>query len=199
MSTQNPFVDNPDVAEIWELGYVAGFAEPEIDHFLPISEELLESYQLGEQAGRDDRRRLPPQSQEEGGQEGESVWGELLEIGIIHALGEGLQHLGVKAGGLISLVLEVIQIPGDVSLTTLEPEWEGPVDQEGDTYVALCGRTDHTMLFEETITSDGYWIGPQRTTFSDAVADRNNHEHPESIIVRCSTTDGTCGPVWPVQ
>lgn len=198
MATQNPFVDNPNLAEIWELGYVAGFAEPETDHFLPIAEDFVESYQRGEQTGRDDRRRLPPQAQD--GEEHHDEWGEaLFEFAFVHALGEGLVHLGLKAGGLIMLVFDVIQIPGDVSFSALEPDWEGPVDQEGDTYVAICGRTDHVMHAVETVTSDGYWVGPQRATFKEAAADRSAHEHSESITVRCSASEGTCGPVWPVQ
>ena len=102
------------------------------------------------------------------------------------------------AGGLITLVIDVIQIHGDTPLKPLEPDWEGPVDR-GETYIALCGRTDHPMLLAGTVTDDGYWVGPQRETFKEAVGDRSVHQHPESIIVRCSVPDGTCGPVWPVR
>jgi len=201
MATKNPFVNTPDFAEVWELGYMAGFAEPETDHFIPFSEELLNAYQRGVQVGRDDRRLLP--SGEAPSDEGHGQWGEFakeaVEFGVIHALGEGLEHLGLKAGGLIALVFEVVLIPGDVSFRALEPDWEGPVDQENDTYVGVCGRTEHAMHPAETVTSDGYWVGPQRKTFKEAAADRNNHQHAESIIVRCSASDGTCGPVWPVK
>jgi hypothetical protein len=198
MATQNPFVSNPVSAEVWELGYVAGFAEPEIDHFLPLAEELVEKYQLGEQAGRDDRRLHPPESQAD--EDHHDEWGEaLVESALVHALGEGLVHLGIKAGGLIMLVFDVVQIPGDVSFRALEPDWEGPVDQEGDTYVAVCGRTDHAMQPLGTITDDEYWVGTQRHTFKEAAADRGIHQHPESIVVRCSAPEGTCGPVWPVK
>jgi hypothetical protein len=51
----------------------------------------------------------------------------------------------------------------------------------------------------ETVTSDGYWVGPQRKIFKEAAADHSMHQHPESIVVRCSASDGTCGPVWPVK
>ena len=68
MATTNPFVDKPELAEKWELGYIAGFAEPETDHFLPLAPDFLESYQLGEQAGRDDRRLQPPTPQADGEQ-----------------------------------------------------------------------------------------------------------------------------------
>jgi hypothetical protein len=198
LATKNPFVDKPDLAEKWELGYIAGFAEPETDHFLPLAPDFLESYQLGEQAGRDDRRLQPPEEQADGEHH---EWGgeELLESALLHALGEGLVHLGIKAGGLITLILDVIQIPGDVRLKPLEPDWEGPVDQEGETYVALCGRTDHPMLLAGTVTDDGYWVGPQRETFKEAFSDRSVHQHPEAIVARCSLPDGTCGAVWPVK
>src|SRR5437870_3082618 len=148
MATRNPFVNDPPSAEVWELGYVAGFAEPETDHFLPFSPELLDVYQRGEQVGRDDRRQLPPG--EDPAEEGHSQWAEVgeevLKFGFLHALGEGLVHLGIKAGGLITLLFDVVQIPTDGStITPLEPDFEGPVDQEGETYVVVCGRTDHAM------------------------------------------------------
>jgi hypothetical protein len=202
MATRNPFVNNPESAEVWELGYVAGFAEPETDHFLPLSEELAEPYQRGEQVGRDDRRRLPPGDAPSDGEE-HIQWAEFgegaFEFGFVHALGEGLVHLGLKAGGLIMLVFDVIQIPGDVSFKALEPDFEGPVDQEGESFVAICGRTDHVMAPDGVVTDDGYWVGPERDTFAGAAADRRRHQHTEGVVVRCSTADQTCGPVWPLQ
>ena len=201
MATRNPFINNPSSAEVWELGYVAGFAEPEADHFLPFSPELLDVYQRGEQVGRDDRRQLPPG--EDSAEEGHSQWAEVaeaaFEFGFVHALGEGLVHIGVKAGGLITLLFDVVQIPGDVSFAALEPDFEGPVDQEGETYVVVCGRTDHAMQPDGVVTDDGYFVGSVRQTFSEAMADRRGHQHPEAIVVRCSESDSTCGPVWPLQ
>ena len=201
MATRNPFVSNAPFAEAWELGYVAGFAEPETDHFLPFSEELADAYHRGEQTGRDDRRKLPPSDTQPEGEA--SHWAEFgeaaFEFGFVHALGEGLVHLGLKAGGLIMLVFDVVQIPGDVSFTALEPGWEGPVDQDGESYIAVCGRTDHAMQPDGTVTDDGYWVGPEQQTFARAAADRKRHQHTEAIVVRCSTADATCGPVWPLQ
>lgn len=200
MATRNPFVSNPATAEVWELGYVAGFAQPETDHFLPFSEELLNVYQRGEQVGRDDRRRLPPG---DAPAEGHSQWAEFgeaaFEFGFVHALGEGLVHLGLKAGGLVMLVFDVVQIPGDVSFTALEPDYEGPVDQEGESYVVVCGRTDHAMQPDGVVTDDGYFVGPERQSFREAAADRRGHQHMEAIVVRCSAADSTCGPIWPLQ
>ncbi|MCL4476562.1 MAG: hypothetical protein M1508_10105, partial [Nitrospirae bacterium] len=134
---------------------------------------------------------------------GHSQWAEFCEAALefisLHALGEGLVHLGLKAGGLIMLVFDVVQIPGDVSFRALEPDWEGPVDQNGESYVAVCGRTDHAMQPDGVVTDDGYWVGPERQSFRDAAADRSRHHHTEAIVVRCSTADSTCGPVWPLQ
>src|SRR5207248_2287205 len=110
MATRNPFVNDPPSAEVWELGYMAGFAEPETDHFLPFAPELLDVYQRGEQVGRDDRRRLPPG--DEPPEEEHSQWADVseaaFEFGFVHALGEGLVHIGLKAGGLIMLVFDVV-------------------------------------------------------------------------------------------
>ena len=201
MATRNPFVSNPSTAEVWELGYVAGFAEPETDHFLPVSEELVGAYQRGELAGRDDRRLMPPG--DASAAEDHSQWAEIgqeaVEVGLVHALGEGLVHLGVKAGGLIALLFHVVQIPGDVSFRALERDWEGPVDQDDESYVALCGRSDHAMQPDGVVTDDGYWVGPERRSFREAATDRRGHQHPEAVIVRCSTADSTCGPIWPLQ
>ena len=203
MATRNPFAHDASRGEAWELGYLSGFAEPETDHFLPFSPELTDVYQRGELAGRDDRRRLPPDAsgaeEGDGGEHGGHYWAaELAEHGIIHAIGVVLEKIGLRAGGLISLILTVVTIPGDVQLRPLEPDWEGPTDVEGDIYLALCPRTDHPMV-AVGVTGDGYWAGPARTTFDEAFADRRVHQHAEAVVVRCSSTEGTCGAVWPVQ
>ena len=199
MATQNPFTDNPPSAEVWELGYIDGFAEPETDHFLPFSPDILQIFQLGELAGRDDRRLQPTKNPADG--EDPKEWGvmEVAEPFLIHALGMAAEHIGLKVGGLISLVIEVLMIPGDVQLIPLEPEWEGAVDQGGETYAAVCGLTNHEVQMFGTTTDDGYWVGPERQTFKEAAADRKVHQHPETIVVRCSQPDGACGPVWPLK
>jgi hypothetical protein len=97
-------------------------------------------------------------------------------------------------------VFEVVQMPGhDFRFTALEPDWEGPVDQDGESYVAVCGRTDHAMQPDGVVTDDGYWVGLERQSFRESAADRLGHQHPEAVVVRCSTADSTCGPVWPLQ
>ena len=70
MTTANPYVDDPITAEIFELGYVAGFQDPGGSDFLPLSPELLDIYQQGIDSGRDDAAQSPtawvPRSELEG-------------------------------------------------------------------------------------------------------------------------------------
>lgn len=204
MATRNPFADDDNKGDVWEQGYLAGFAEPETDHFRPFSEELAEAYRQGEQSGRDDRRRQPPDSGEpseesEGHSWVKDVAEEGVEHGLLHAIGMGCEKIFGEIGGLVPVIITVLTIPGDVQLHPLEPEWSGPSDeQEGNTFVAVCPRTDHPMVVEG-VMSDGYWAGPGHTDFGDAEADVQKHGHAEAFVARCSLPDGTCGPVYPMQ
>jgi hypothetical protein len=209
MATSNPHESDPAKGEIWELGYLAGWQDPEHDHILPFAPELLDVYQAGDLAGRDDRRALPavanpPQAQPSAdpGQvddgSGAELAGEAVEHLIVHAIGEGAHFLFGVAGGLVSLVLTVVTIPGDVQLKPLEPDFQGPADQPGDTYIAACPRNDHPMVIDG-VTNDGYWIGQGQVTFAEADAERKSHGHAECFVARCSMADQTCGPVAAVQ
>src|SRR4051812_30202432 len=102
MPTQNPFLNDPEKAEVFEQGYLAGFNRPDTAPFLPLNPDLLDVYIQGAAAGRKDRL-APPEG------ETESVWAdlaaELAEHSLIHALGLGIEGLfKTAAGGLISLV-----------------------------------------------------------------------------------------------
>lgn len=199
MARQNPYRNDDMKGEAWELGYLAGYAEPETDHVMPYGEELLAIYQEGEQGGRDDRRRLPPDQggiSEEGGGHGHMA--EVAEELGLHTLGHVVLHkIFGKVGGLMGLVLIVLEIPGDVQLRPLEEDWSGPVElpDEGDTYVAMCPRTDHPMVAQGVV--EGYWAGPGRKFFSEAVDDLKAHGHGEAFVARCSLSENTCGAVWP--
>jgi hypothetical protein len=199
MATQNPFSGDPVKGEVWEQGLLAGFAEPETDHVLPLSPELLEVYTMGEQAGRDERRRLPP---DEGGvgESGETDPSHLAEVAEelgIHALGHiVLEKLFKAAGGMIAVVITALQIPGDVELHPLEPDFTGPIDQPNEHFIALCPRDDHPLV-QEGVTTDGYWAGPGREFYSEAVTDMKAHGHAEAVVARCDLNEGTCGAVWP--
>jgi len=76
MALQNPHSGDAGLGEAWEQGYLAGYAEPETDHLRPFVPEILDAYLAGEQAGRDERRRLPP---DQGG-DASSEHSQLAEI-----------------------------------------------------------------------------------------------------------------------
>lgn len=200
-ASRNPYRNDNAKGEAWELGYLAGYAEPETDHLMPYSEQLLEVYQEGEQAGRDARRQLPP---DEGLLEGWEVPEALVEVAEhvgIHALGHVvMEKLFHAAGGLAAVVISVVGVPGHEPLAPLEPDWAGAINQPGDKFFAACPRTDHPMVMEG-VRESGYWSGQKRDFYSEAVDDMSAHlrlhSHPETIVVRYSGSDGKCGPVWP--
>jgi hypothetical protein len=199
MADENPFANDAVLGDVWEQGYLAGFAQPEEDHLPPLAPEVLDVYQQGEQAGRDDRRLLPPEGGGFDGQTEPSAMVEVAEEVGISALSHiVLDHIFGTVGGLIAVVIEVVQIPGDVQLHPLEPDWSGPVDQPEDTYIAMCPRTDHSVFVEGAIDG-GYWTGPGRESYADALDDWFAHSHAEAFVARCSLPEGTCGPVWPGQ
>ena len=202
MATLNPHESDPVRGEIWALGYLAGWQDTEHDHVLPLAPELLDIYGEGDLAGRNDRKALPtvspapdaPPADPGEPDAGSELAGEAAEHLIVHAISEGAHLLFGVAAGLVSVVLTVVTIPGDVKLKPIGPDFQGPADQSGDQYLAMCPRKDHPLLVEGA-TSDGYWVGVPRTKFSEADAERKTHGHPECFVARCSTADGTCGPV----
>jgi hypothetical protein len=193
MPTINPFADNIVKAETWQQGYLAGFAEPDIEHFRPFTFDLLEVYRGGDNAGRNDRRAAPS---------GGGVWVDnlvdLIEHVTIHVVGAALEKFIGAAGGLAALVVTVVTIPGDVQLKPLPPEFRGLSDQPGDTYVAVCPRNDHPIILEGA-TAQGFWTGTGHSAFADAAADMQAHTDAEAFVARCSLTDNTCGVVWAVK
>jgi hypothetical protein len=196
LATVNPFANDPEKGAVFEQGYFAGFADPTISDFLPLAPELLTAYKSGVSAGKEDRAN-PPEGNPE------TAWVEAVEIvaehSIVHGLGVVIESAFSKvAGGLISLVLTVVTIPGDVMIKPLEADFEGPADKEGDSYVAMCTRSDHPLV-EVGVTNDGYWMGPVHAEWIDAAQDLGPHQHPESFVARCSISDATCGPVWAVK
>ncbi len=209
MATINPHQSDPATGEVWELGYLAGWQDPEQDHMLPLALEFLEIYQAGDLAGRNDRRALPPVASppsvqppaDSGPADDGSVAelaGEAVEHLIVHAIGEAAHFLFGVAGGLVSLVLTVVTIPGDVKLKPIEPDFQGLADQPGDTYLAACPRSDHPMVIDGA-TNGSYWVGHGHTTLAEADVERKSHGHAECFVARCSTADQTCGPVTAMQ
>jgi hypothetical protein len=100
------------------------------------------------------------------------------------------------------VLITVLGIPGDTQLKPLDNDFSepytGPEDDPDVSFVAVCPRTDHPIPQAGT-TQDGYWTGPARTDFGDALGDTIGHGHSEAGIARCSLTDGTCGLVWAAQ
>jgi hypothetical protein len=76
MATSNPFANDPDKGQAFEQGYFAGFANPDISDFLPLSPDLLAVYQSGVQSGREDRLKPPDGDQ---GTKWVEVGAELVE------------------------------------------------------------------------------------------------------------------------
>ena len=122
MTTTNPYADDPQKAEIFDLGYVAGFQDPDGSGFLPLSPELLDIYQQGIDNGRYDAAHSPtpwvPRSELE--TESSDEWVEHI---LIEGVAEGAAHLFEKAAlGLIGVLITVLQIPGDTALHPLEDD-----------------------------------------------------------------------------
>jgi hypothetical protein len=208
MATSNPFTDDPDKAEAWELGYLTGFEDPDgTDDFRPFSPDLLDVFTQGVDAGREDQIQASPA---DGGawvpksslRDNEDVAEFVLHMGI-----EAIGHIGAKlfgklALGLVGLVLMALEIPTDTPIKPLDDDftetYNGPEDDSNVTFVAACPRTDHPMAAVGT-TEEGYWTGTPQTDFGDALNETIKHGHAEAVVARCSMTDNTCGLVWVAQ
>ncbi len=125
--------------------------------------------------------------------DGESTSHEWWHLGADVAMHAIAERAYGAIGGLASLVITVLQIPGDAQLRPLESDWSGPADQEGDLYFALCTQMDHPMLVDGA-TSDGGWVGPPRSSFAAALTDAGAHHH-RAVVARCSMSESTCGIV----
>jgi hypothetical protein len=205
--TQNPFADDPDKAEVFEVGYLRGFQDPSDDSVPPFAPEFVDVFNQGVDAGREDAiqapssdpdRRWVPKSDL-----AKDSSDEALEHVVIEGVAEIAKHVFKRASlGLIGVLITVLQIQGDTPLRPLDDdfseEYTGP---EGDTnvfFVACCPRTDHPQV-AVGVTSDGYWAGTGQNDFGDALREALQHGHAEAMVARCSLTDNTCGAVWIAQ
>lgn len=190
MSTQNPFQDDSR-AELWELGYLSGFNDPAT---LPDAvPDPADVFQSGFDSGAADRQQDPV----EGHSWLESIVEFVAEESLLHAVGAGIEKVGIEAGGVIGLVLSVVMIPGDVMLKPMADDYQAPANREGDSYVPLCPRKDHGMVIDG-VTPDGFWVGPAGNDFAAAVAACQAHGHSAAFVAMCAPNDGACGPVWPI-
>jgi hypothetical protein len=194
MAVINPFASNDPEGSIWEEGFLAGFAQPDQDHFRPFSPNLLEVFDEGVTAGRNARHAPPPQGSFWAG--ADEVVEEQARSFLIDKL---LEHVIPKLGGLIGLLIDVVQIQGDTPLVPLPEDFNrvlGQNDfQDDPRYVAVCLRNDHPAV-SQGVRSDGTWSGSSHTEFADAIVDMTAHEHAEAFVARCSLRDRTCGAVW---
>ena len=190
MATRNPFQDDSR-AEIWELGYLSGFGDADVPPD-PVPDPV-DVFQAGFESGAADRMTGPAA--------GEGWLKSLIEFAteeaLLHAVGVGIEKVGVGVGGVIGLVLSVVTIPGDVMLKPLEEDFAVPPDREGDIYVPICPRKDHGLVFEG-VTPNGYWIGPASNDFLSAGKSCEQHGHSAAFVALCAPKDHACGPIWPV-
>jgi hypothetical protein len=200
-SVVNPYAADPDPSkpEIWEMGYLVGFQDPGASDFEPYNPDLLDIYQQGFDTGKDDNFSSSPQfmSWEEipAGVE------ELIEHVIIEGFFELSAHIFKKATlGLVGLFISVVGIPSDHMLQPIPDDFEedymGPETDDNISYLAMCPRPDHIGSGLPGVSPEGYWTGNPTNDFGAALSDARDHPHFETLIVRCSTTDNTCGPVW---
>jgi len=206
----NPYASNPEQAEVFELGYIAGFQDPGgNDNFLPLAPELIDIYVEGAEAGRADAHSAPHGdsskvwvAKSELMPQGESSAEEMFEHLTSFAIFKVLETVSRKAiFGLADLVLMVVGIQGNVSPEQLRPlgddfskDYTGPEDSTMF-YVAACARKDHPQV-QVGVTGDGFWAGSGCHDFKVALKDAVQHGHRETLIARCDTQDLTCSTVW---
>src|SRR3954451_7824106 len=97
VTTENPFVDDPEKAEIFETGYLQGFQDPGDDSFPPFAPELLDVFTQGVDAGREDAIQAPPNDPERQwvakSELSEDGISELKEHVVIEAIAEVAKHV----------------------------------------------------------------------------------------------------------
>jgi hypothetical protein len=178
---------NPYAGTKYEEPWAAGFHVGSVDSARTNPPVQLTDYETivwseGALAGREGGK---PESEHEFVHLG-------VEVGIHWALHEALGAVG----GLVGLVIMVLQIPGDTALHPLEDDWSGESggrSNDDAVYFAFCSETTHPMVVSSTLPN-GTWVGPPRSSFAEAAADRDAHEHRASVL-RCSLSEQTCGAV----
>ncbi len=201
MTALNPYAGDGDRDPFWQEGYDKGFNSPDEDFYPPYAEEELAAFEEGVVAGRDDARYSssdparedpllggasePGEPEPDGG-----LLGEVAHLVVPHV---ALEKLAGAPGGLLALLWEVVQIPGDVALTPVSEDWQAEKDREGDFYVAVCPEVH--MTADAHLASNGWWIGDMRSRYDDALYEARDHGHVDTVVVVCSTVDGVCGPV----
>lgn len=208
MATSNPFTDDDAKAEAWELGYMAGFQDPDgADQLPPYTPDLLDVFNQGTDAGREDRIQPPSGNSDTQWMSKSDLSDDSTEDMIEHisieALAELSAHVFKRAAlGLVGVVLTALSVSTDSPMRPLDDDfsepYSGPEDDTNVFFIAVCPRTDHPIPAVGT-TQDGYWTGTAQNDFGDALTETLKHGHSESSVARCSLTDSTCGLVWAAQ
>jgi len=211
MSTRtNPYESEPEKAQAYELGYLAGFQDPagNDEDFRPLAPDLLDIYVEGADAGREDAHAPPsadPQKQ----------WVDRAELAAHSESDEELQEhitsfivfkalellLRKTIFGLVDLVITALGIQGNVSpeqFRALDDDFETRTTTPPDdsiVYVAACARGDHAMV-TANVSADGSWIGTPSGNIEGALQSVLRHEHREAFVARCDVRRKTCSPVW---
>lgn len=207
--TTNPYAAEPGKASPFELGYVAGFQDPDgtDNDLLPLSPELLDIYTEGLEAGRQDAHEPPaaePSAQwvtrTELKEHSESE-DEMREHIATFIIFKSLELVTRKVLlGLVDLVITALSIPGNVTPEMMKAARDlkaSPSDPPDDRkiYIAACSRTDHAML-TVGVQEDGTWAGTATPQFETAVQEAVKHVHAESLVARCDFEEQTCDAVW---
>jgi len=207
----NPFPDDPEKAEVFELGYLTGFQDPagNDSNFLPLTPDLLDIYVQGAEAGREDAHSSPVSddamkwvAKSDLDPTAESSSDEAIEHLTVFTIFKIAEELTGKAiFGLFDLIITAVGIQGNVSPEQFRPldddfseDFNGP-DPDEVFYVAACPRKDHPQV-EVGVSPDGFWSGTASHDFKDALREAMHHEHRESLIARCDTGAQTCSVVW---
>jgi hypothetical protein len=207
----NPFASDPDKAQVFELGYLAGFHDPAGNDstFVPLAPEFLDVYIEGAEAGRADAHAPPPAdaskrwvAKSELRGDSEDSTAEAIEHVTSLAFFLALEHISKQAlFGLVDLLILTIGIQGNVTPEQLRPldddfeePYNGPED-ENVFYVAMCPRKDHSLVLRGA-TSQGTWAALPHHDFKEALLEAVEHPHRESFVARCDLNSNQCGSVW---
>ena len=211
MQSINPF-GGTDLEEAWQQGFEAAFFVPNADHTppSPLTPEAQDAFEKGATAGEvaSGQLSVPPTSFDEAGD-----WGKLLEIGghalaeragFFYELYEANEagELTLTAisstavGGSLSFFLFLVfsgALTGeDVSIeaaagAALRRVRENLASAQSvdnlDLFMAVCDQQGHGLGATDEILRNGFWHGKVFLNFDQAVAQGNQHEHPERVRV----------------
>ncbi len=112
---------------------------------------------------------------------------------VLHVIGHAAFH---AAGALLSLIIDVVQIPGDVQVKPVE---EPPADpKKTGPFLVACGDTEHSDSIEALRMDNGMWVFPACLSSQDD-AEAKGKEHGEKncpsngskvFVMACAEIEG---------